>query len=105
MNLITQLQKPTTLKATDRWAEKHFDEIINFLWANRKRLLAEIEKSEFHDSIFDEPDYCGLPKKLSNKLSTDFVDAIQQAIYTLVEDPKLKKDSFARICAQYIYAE
>lgn len=52
-----------------------FVEAANWLWENRKAIKA-------YD--FDYPDYGGMPKLLSKKLSSDFVDAIQDIVY---QDP------------------
>jgi hypothetical protein len=58
---------------------KHFNQTRDFLWDNRKKFLyGSSERCQF-----DFPDYAGMPRKLSNKLSVDDVDAIQQAIASL----------------------
>ena len=87
---------PKNLKASDRFAERHFDEITDFLWKNRKRII---------DERFDYTDYGGLPKRLSDKLSSDFVEAAQEAFDGLASGRIKTKEQFSRICAKYIYAE
>jgi hypothetical protein len=91
--------KPKLLEATDKWAEAHFDEIVNFLWMNRKTIVKK------EDDVFDSPDYGGLPKALASKLSSDFVDAIQIAFEELAENPEMTLAQFARHCGRYLYAE
>lgn len=46
--------------------------MVDFLWSNRKNLL-----NEYNEWEFDYPNYGGLPKKISNKLSGEAVDRIQ----------------------------
>lgn len=82
----------------------YLEETIDFLWRNRKiytnykkyveflitntrlhkKEIKELERYVLEDGIyedecieFDFPDYGGLPKRLSNRLDGDFVDAIQ----------------------------
>ena len=45
------------------------EEVVQWLWINRK----DLSKQDY----FDFPDYCGMPKHLSNKLSSQTVDRIQ----------------------------
>jgi len=80
------------------WEKMHADEVIDFLWKNRKKILDE----KLYPDGFEFPDYGGLPKKTSNKLSGDFVDAIQAAFYELRENDKTTKPQFAKMCKEYM---
>lgn len=51
---------------------KHEKEALKWLWDHRKN------RKEY----FDYPDYGGLPFRLSNKLTSEFVDYIQDLWYT-----------------------
>lgn len=88
---------PALLRSKDIWAEVHFDEIVELLWFNRKAILAD-------DNGFDSPNYGGLPARLSDKLSTDFVDAIQEA-FDSMRLGSMTMAQFVRLCAKHLYAE
>jgi len=94
-----ELPKNLTLDNDQKWEISHFDEITNFLWDNRKKLI--------EDCWFDPPDYGGLPKKLYNRLRSDTVDAIRDAVAELVsasrgQRSKMTKKEFCNICAKYL---
>lgn len=48
--------------------------VAKYLWDNRQQIVENY-------TVFDYPDYGGLPKELSDGLSPDTVDAIQQEIF------------------------
>jgi hypothetical protein len=53
---------------------KTFNVVVDCLYPIRRSFYTETGK------LFDFPDYGGLPKKVSNKLSPEAVDAMQQVL-------------------------
>lgn len=49
-----------------------------------------VEETQFGslESMFDFPEYGGLPKKISNKLSSDCVDVIQDYVFDVISGEK-----------------
>ena len=87
--------KSNKLKYKREWEKLTKTEFEAAVWLheNRKQLKPKSgKKSSFWQMLgtlpqdedvdpyeyFDYPDYCGMPKKLSNKLSGDLVDRIQE---------------------------
>jgi hypothetical protein len=56
---------------------KYIEETINFVWENRKSLILPLEDGNVLLGNFDYPDYGGLNKKYSSKLTSGVVDWIQ----------------------------
>lgn len=52
-------------------------EMIDYIWDNRKSIIKKYD-------CFDYPDYCGLPKRISKNLSSDFVDYMQSDVLVSV---------------------
>ena len=61
-----------------------FDSVFDFLWSN-KYFYNRFDSVNLH---FDFPDYLGLPKGISNRLSSEFVDAIQSSLSTILASEK-----------------
>lgn len=72
---------------------KTFDLIVDHLWKDRKKYIPGSSWSYSCDRyrkplnilgtdclVFDYPDYSGLSKKISSRLSCEFVDAIQDCL-------------------------
>lgn len=58
-------------------------EVFSWILENRKTL--------FQHETFDFPEYGGMPKKLSRKLSSEMVDRIQMEWYNLDQLTSMKK--------------
>lgn len=57
---------------------KLIEELVNEFWNMRKKIKDDMMSSDKDDKLwFDYPDYYGLSKKVSNRLSSDFVDSLQ----------------------------
>jgi len=54
----------------NRFEFLNFNAIVDALWANRERI-------NDGEGDFDYPDYGGIPRRLYDKLTPDFVDAVQ----------------------------
>jgi len=55
----------------NKMGKKTFLRIVDHIFPIRKKFLEDF------DEVFDYPDYGGLPKKISNSLSPEAVDAMQ----------------------------
>jgi len=55
---------------------KTFEKIVNHIYPIRKSLV-------YPDGVFDYPEYGGLPKRISNNLSPEAVDAMQDVLFDL----------------------
>ena len=86
---ILKLSKETIEKSLS--SNKHLQiTIINFL-VNNKHLIQELRDNNFEE--FEFPTYAFLPKKISNKMSPDLVDAFQYCIHLLPNHvDQFKKD-------------
>lgn len=60
----------------DKYGVKLFEEMVEILWKNRNAEL----RDETYGYNFDYPDYGGLPKRISNRLSGEAVDRIQDEL-------------------------
>lgn len=77
--------------------KKWFSESVEFLWKNRKDLAEKYtHKNEPDYEMFDYPDYAGMPKKLSRRLSGDFVDVVQSVWSDLLDDNFKTKNKFIK---------
>jgi len=97
-----ELPKNLMFDKDQKWEIAHFDEITNFLWANKKKILDM-------PSGFNYPNYGGLPKRLGSKISSDFADGIQGAFYDLDYHDKFyvdktTKKEFCKMCGRYLFA-
>jgi hypothetical protein len=70
---------------------KRFEEVFEWMVKNNKTPQSHEE--------FDCPEYGGMPKKLSRKLSSDFVDLIQDNW-----DWIQKNKSIKRLCELFFYS-
>lgn len=61
------------------------EEMIDHFWAQRNKILDE-------DFEIDYPDYGGLPRRISGKLSVDLVDAIQYELKQCLWNTHSKKE-------------
>ena len=61
--------------------EKVLNEIVDRLFPIRETLIEREENGWDNNILFDYPDYGGLPKRISYKLSPEAVDAMQQILY------------------------
>ena len=68
-----------------------FELLIDALWKNKSQMM----KNE----NFDFPDYGGLPKNISNKLTSEHVDFLQEHLINLLSSHKTKKQ-FAKELAE-----
>lgn len=66
-----------------------FEELVWHLWEHRKDIIAS-------DFEFNYPDYAGLPKRISNRLSGDVVDTIQETLKTYGMSIMRRKRSLGR---------
>ena len=64
----------------DKYGVQIFEDMIEFLWSNRENLKADKIDGHYY---FDYPNYGGLPKRISNKLSSEVVDRMQELLYDL----------------------
>jgi hypothetical protein len=58
----------------DKFGLKLFKQLVDHLWKNRELLFNK-------NFLFDYPDYAGLPKQISQKLTTIAIDIIQEIFY------------------------
>jgi hypothetical protein len=65
---------------------KTFNHIIDHMFPKRKQYWG------LYGDVFDYPDYAGLPSKISYKLSSEAVDAMQ----FVIDHPYKNKREFAR---------
>lgn len=72
--------------------KKQFDEIINRIFPIRNILVVSSDDPYGPFVIFDYPNYGGLPKRLSNTLSPEAVDAMQVILHTKY----IRKRDFAK---------
>ena len=77
---------------------KYIEETINFCWENRKSLILPLEDGNVLWSNFDYPDYGGLDKKYSYKLTSGVVDWIQEYLPNI----KTKKQVANNIIGTYL---
>lgn len=61
---------------------KTFRQVVNHLFPNRKSALI-VETDNECLTIFNEPDYGGLPRRISRVLSSESIDALQNVSYDL----------------------
>lgn len=73
-----------------------FEPLVEHLWGMRAQVLCKEEDQEFN---FDYPDYGGLPKKISNKLSSEIVDVIQDELLSWHENNTTKKQFMREVAA------
>lgn len=73
---------------TGRKPSKRLRKAVTWLNKNKKRIVRQFETLEdccYFDinwsSLFDYPDYLGLPRSIVDKLSSDEVDWLQSQIY------------------------
>jgi hypothetical protein len=83
--------------------KKWFINVTDFLWDNRKRLAKEYRDTEVSDdyAIWDqylsfEYNYGGLKKSIANRLSGDFVDAIESIWPELLAETFKTKKEFIK---------
>lgn len=72
------LKECASIEIWDFWDVKHsktFQKAIENLNDRKAEILEKIATQEYH--VFDYPDYWGLPKAISSKLSSEEVDFIQ----------------------------
>lgn len=50
--------------------------VVEWVYQNRKK-LALAEKDTEENPYFDYPDYCGMPKAISKKMTSDMCDLIK----------------------------
>lgn len=79
---------------------KTFTKAVDYLWNNRKELKKKFynkdEPKPWEYQVFDYPDYYGMPKRISNKLDGDFVDALQRNTYLLLKGEFKTKKEFIK---------
>jgi hypothetical protein len=73
---------------------KTFKAIVDHLFPIRKEFFAQRPSGGSRD--FDYPDYGGLPKRISNRLSSEAVDALQ----SILDMKFLNKRDFAKTYKQ-----
>lgn len=74
--------------------KKTFDYVVNHIW----KIRVQFDAPNFY---FDYPNYVGLPKRYSSRLSSEFVDAIQDCTFHLGDFTR--KRSWARYLRQRLF--
>lgn len=67
--------------------------MIDHLWDVKKKLAEE-------DFYFEYPYYAGLPKKISNQLTSDVVDILQEELFLWLENSKTKTQFAKKLSLQ-----
>lgn len=75
--------------------------MLAYFWKNKKTILerakelaVEFGGYEKYELDFDYPDYGGLPKSISNKLSSDVVDLIQEQLIDWLVGSRTEKSFY-----------
>jgi hypothetical protein len=81
----------------DKYRVKLFEEMSELLWKNRSKLEVEEDYIDF-----GYPDYGGLPKRITRKLSSSAVDQIQWAV-GFYEPGRTTKAQFIKVLREHLF--
>jgi len=80
----------------DKFGLKLFKQLIDHLWKNRELLFNK-------NFLFDYPDYAGLPKQVSQKLTSTVVDVIQEIFYYQNQTKFIKKSQLEQALKRALF--